>query len=72
MHTNLYIINGIAKEVYTQDGIIAVNLGTEIYFVGENGWLIKKYTSNQEIKDVVVTKNIAGIVFRDKIEFISL
>ena len=70
--TNLYIINGIAKEVYTQDGIIAVNLGTEIYFVGENGWLIKKYTSNQEIKDVVVTKNIAGIVFRDKIEFISL
>ena len=68
----LYIINGIAKEVYSQDGVIAVNLGSEVYFISENGWLMKKYTSNQEIKSIVVSRNIAGIIYRNKIEFISL
>lgn len=68
----LYTINGIAKEVYSQDGVIAVNLGSEVYFITEHGWLIKKYTSNQEIKKIVVSDNIAGIIYRNKIEFISL
>lgn len=68
----LYIINGIAKEVYSQDGVIAVNLGSEVYFISENGWLMKKYTSNQEIKSIVISRNIAGIIYRNKIEFISL
>lgn len=68
----LYTINGIAKEVYSQDGVIGVNLGSEVYFITEHGWLIKKYTSNQEIKKIVVSNNIAGIIYRNKIEFISL
>jgi len=68
----LYTINGIAKEVYSQDGVIAVNLGSEVYFITEHGWLIKKYTSNQEIKKIVVSNNIAGIIYRNKIEFINL
>lgn len=68
----LYTINGIAKEVYSQDGIIAVNLGSEVYFISEHGWLIKKYLSNQEVKKIVVSSNIAGIIYRDKIEFINL
>ncbi len=37
-----------------------------------NGWLIKKYNSAQDIKNIVLTDNLAGIVYRDKIEFISL
>ncbi len=67
-----YIINGIAKEVYSQDGVIAVNLGSEVYFINEMAWLIKKYTSSQEIRKIVISHNIAGIVYRNKIEFISL
>lgn len=68
----LYTINGVAKEVYSQNGVIAVNLGTEAYFINETGWLIKKYTSTQEIKKIVVSSNIAGIIYRNKIEFIDL
>jgi len=67
-----YNIKGIAKNVYSKDGVIAVNLGTEAYFIGENGWLIKKYTSSQEIKDIVISKNIAGIIYRNKITFVNL
>lgn len=68
----LYTINGIAKEVYSQDGVIAVNLGSEVYFISEHGWLIKKYSSSQEVKKIVISSNIAGIIYRDKIEFINL
>ena len=68
----LYVINGVAKEVYSQNGVIAVNLGTEAYFINETGWLIKKYTSAQEIKKIVVSSNIAGIIYRNRIEFINL
>lgn len=67
-----YMISGIAKDVDSKNGVIAVNLGNEVYFIGENGWLIKKYTSSQEIKDVVVSNNVAGIIYRNKITFISL
>ena len=66
------MINGIAKDVDSKNGVIAVNLGNEVYFIGENGWLIKKYTSSQEIKGVVVSNNVAGIIYRNKITFISL
>ena len=68
----LYIINGIAKEVYSQDGVIAVNLGSEVYFVSENGWLMKKYVSQQEINNVVISDKIVGIIYRNKIEIIEL
>ena len=35
-------------------------------------WLVKKYISTQEIKDVVIGSGIAGIVYKDKIEIINL
>lgn len=70
--SNVYTVKGIAKSVCSNGGIIAVNLGTEIYFINENGWLIKKYTSNQEIRNIVITDKIAGIIYRNKIEFLPL
>lgn len=70
--TSEYVINGIAKEVTAKDGVIAVNLGTEAYFINESGFLIKKYTSSQEIKDIVMSNNVAAILYRNKIEFLGL
>lgn len=69
---NTYTINGIAKDIYVKDGVIAINLGTEAYFINENGWLIKKLSTNQEIKSIVVSNNIAGIIYRNKIQFLGL
>jgi len=36
------------------------------------GWLKKKYSSNQEIKNIVLGNNLAGIVYKNKIEIIDL
>ena len=39
---------------------------------GINGWLIKKYTSTREIKDIVICDNLAGIIYKDKIELVNI
>ena len=67
-----YTVNSVVKEIYTKDNVIALNLGTEIEFISTNGWLIKRYIANQEITNVTVANNIAGIIYRDKIEIINL
>ena len=69
---NIYNFKGVAKKVYSYGNIIAIDLGSEVLFINMNGWLIKKYNSAQDIKNIVLTDNLAGIVYRDKIEFISL
>lgn len=67
-----YSFDEIAKEMYTYGNIIGVNIGTEIYFVNTNGMLIKKYTSNQEITNVVMSNNLAIVIYKDRIEIINL
>lgn len=69
----MYFIDAIAKNVYSNENVIAVNLGTEVHFISTNsGWLIKKYNSKKEIKNIVLTGKIAGIIYHDKIELIDL
>ena len=68
----IYKMDYIAKDVYGNDNIIAINVGTEIYFVDTNGWLIKKYTSNQEITNIRFSEKLATVIFKDKIVIINL
>lgn len=70
--TKEYTANSVAKEIYTYGNRIALNLGTEIEFINTDGWLVKRYIANQEITNIVVSDNIAGIIYRDKIEIINL
>lgn len=69
---NLYAIEGTPKDIHCYENTVAVNLGTEVHFISNNGWLIKKYLSSQEVKDVVLGGNLAGIVYKDKIEIVSI
>lgn len=66
-----YMLQGAIREIVTYDQVIALNLGSEVHFVGTNGWLKKKYNSSQEIKKIVITDAFAGIVYRDKIEIVN-
>lgn len=70
--TKEYTVDSIAKEIYTYGNVIALNLGTEIEFINTDGWLIKRYLANQEITNIVVSDNIAGIIYRDRIEIVNL
>lgn len=69
---SIYILDSIPKSMRVSENAIALNLGTEIHFIDTNGWLIKKYTSKQEVKDIVLASNIAAIIYKDKIEFINI
>ena len=70
---NIYKIDNTPRKIYTQDNMVAVNLGTSAMFINSNGWLVKKYESNKkEIQDIVVSNEIAGIISKDKIYIISL
>ncbi len=66
-----YQLKGSIKSVVTYNEKIAINVGSEIHFIGLNGWLIKKYTSSNEINSIILGDSIAGVVYKDKIEIIQ-
>ena len=71
-NTQNYTVDTSIKQIYTKGNIIALNLGTEVEFINTGGWLVKRYIANQEVTNVTVSDNIAGIVYRDKVEIINL
>ena len=66
-----YIVNDNIKEIYNYGNIVGLNCGTEIYFINMQGWLVKKFMTGQEITNVAISDNIAGIIYRDKIEIVK-
>lgn len=70
---SLYILDSDLPKIITVSGDnMALNLGNEIRIVNSNGWLIKKYTSNSQIKNLVIGDSIAGVIYKNKIEIIDL
>jgi len=69
---NVYEFKGSIKSVYSNEQKIAINTGSEIHFIGLNGWLIKKYDSYNEINNIILGNNIAGIVYKDKIKIVEI
>ena len=67
-----YSVDSIAKGTISSGDNIAINMGTEIYFINTKGWLKKKYVATEEIRNIVVSDRLAVIVFRDKIEILVL
>lgn len=51
---------------------IGLNFVTSVQILKKNGWLSKRYITGKEIKDIVISDDIAGIVYKDKIEIIGL
>ena len=71
-NTQQYTVETSVKEIYTKGDMIALNLGTEVEFINTSGWLVKRYVAHQEVSNVTVSDNIAGIIYRDKVEIINL
>lgn len=67
-----YIINSVPKELIAKANTIAVNTGNKVYFISNNGFLKIKYQTTQEIKEIVLSENIAGIIYKNKIEIVQL
>ena len=69
---NIYKLENIAKEVYAIDNKMAINSGSEIYFINTNGWLVKKYVASQEITNVKMSSGLAAIIYKDKIVIVEI
>lgn len=67
-----YKLKNIAKDTLSAGDIVAINLGTEVYFIDSKGWLKKKFVANEEIKDVVISDRISAIIFKDHVEIVVL
>lgn len=70
--TTVRTIKGTAKYIYSFNNIVAVNMGQEIEFFNTSGWLLKNYTSTQEVQNIVIGNGIAGIIYKDKVELLNL
>ena len=70
--TSTYNLEETAKEVYTCDNVIAINVGLEVHFINDSGWLLKKVSSKQEITNIFFSGNLAAIVYKDRVEIINL
>lgn len=67
-----YNLKEVTKGLYANDDIIAVNVGTEVYFLNSKAWLIKKYSTRQEITNIIFSDHIAGVIYKDKIIIVNL
>lgn len=70
--TSTYILKDTVKSMYCKESVIALNLGNEIEFLNMNGWLIKKYNSIQNIKDISISENIAAVIYKNRIAIVEL
>lgn len=67
-----YTLEKEPKSMEVYGNVIAVNYGSEVLFINNSGWLIKDYTSYQEIQSIALSNNVAGIVYKNKIEILGL
>ena len=70
-NTSVYTLKGSIKSIYCYNEKIAINNGSEIHFIGLNGWLVKKYSSLSEINTIILGDSIAGIVYKDRVEIVQ-
>lgn len=67
-----YIVEDVTKSIVATENKLAINCGTDLYVINSDGILLKKYVSDKEVSDVVLTDSLVGIVYRDKIQIINL
>ncbi len=67
-----YMINSTVKNLYCSDSVVAISQGGEVEFVNTRGWLIKKFNSIQNIKDISIGDSVVAIVYRNRIEVMGL
>lgn len=68
-----YKLEDMPKDLYVKDNTIAVNYGTDVEIISaSSGWLIKKYVSRQDIKNVLIADGLVAIEYSDEIKIIKI
>jgi len=69
---NTYFLESMPKSLICSDTIIGINMGNKIEFINHSAWLLKSFTSKQSFKDVVIGDGVIGIIYKDRVEIISI
>lgn len=71
-NVNMYETTDTIKKLYCSGNVIAIDTGSKVEFINNIGWLIKKMRIKQNIKDIIVGKSLVAIIYKDKVEIMSL
>lgn len=67
-----YFIDETIKKINGNGHICAINLGNQVEFVNMSGWLVKRFTPKQNIKEILLGDQICAIVYKDRIEILKI
>lgn len=67
-----YLIDETIKKINGNGHICAINLGNQVEFVNMSGWLVKRFTPKQNIKEILLGDQICAIVYKDRIEILKI
>lgn len=68
-----YNLKEIPKALYVKDNTIVISYGTDVEIVSaQSAWLIKKYVSRQDLKDVLIANGFVAIEYGDEIKIIKI
>jgi len=68
-----YHLKEVPKELYVKDNIISISHGTDAEIMSAtSGWLIKKYVSRKDIKDIHIANGFVAIEYNDEIKLIKI
>lgn len=69
----VYIIGeSLPKNIIVSDNVMVLNLGQELRILSTNGREKKKYISTKEIRDVILSDDIACILYKSKISLMQI
>ena len=72
-YEKVYVIDGSAKGLVCNDrDKFVVNVGSELYIINLNGFLVKKYVSERDIPHVIISEGIIGIIYNNKVELMNI
>lgn len=68
-----YNLEDMPKDLCVKDNVIAVSYGTNVEIISaSSGWLIKKYVSRQDIKNVLIANGFVVIEYSGEIKLIKI
>lgn len=69
---NMYQLKSTIKDISCYGDIIIAETGNETRIINIKGWLIKTFKTSRNIKDISVAKNVVAIIYKNKIEILSI
>lgn len=62
----------VPKELKISNNHIAINLGQEVIILSIDGWEKRKYNSNKEVREVILSDKLCAILYKNSFHIIDI